>query len=600
MLTVALSVIAQVSSRASLPSHPRLLMTNDDIPELLSNIEDDKTWTDVNKTLLKECDKMLALTPKEPPANATNELGVSREYLRRVLFLSYAYRTTGEKKYLDHAVVELRRACTFVDWHPGHFLDVAEMTFAMAIGYDWLYNDLSRNDRRLVRNAIIQKGLNPSLEEANMRQFNTISSNWNQVCHAAIVCASIAVWEDNRELSAELINRAIRNVTVSMNTYAPEGVYPEGAMYWEYGTNNSVILIAALEKAFGSDFNLSNMPGFLETGYYYNNMFTPASHCFTYSDNGSYGANDMPPAIYWLYKKTGDQSMLYSESRQVLRSGVGRIGTNRYAPLTVIWGSSAHLKSVAPPDGRLYLGNGSNSVAVMRSSWSNNRGWYLGAKLGTPAATHGHMDVGSFFLEYNMVVWGADLGLENYVKLERNKINVWGKGQNAQRWDIFRYNPNNHNMVTFDRQKQLVSASATIDSHSDDGETMSVGSDLSRLYNGQVRRYERFYSLTNDDRCIITDEISTASSTTMNWNLMSQVSKITTVSDNVLLLEHLGRKMYLIVDAPVKIEWEIGDATPDKPYENKNAGYKAIRFTASLKGGSDYRFTATFTTKEPE
>ena len=28
-------------------------------------------------------------------------------------------------------------AARFEDWNPSHFLDVAEMTFALAIGYDW-------------------------------------------------------------------------------------------------------------------------------------------------------------------------------------------------------------------------------------------------------------------------------------------------------------------------------------------------------------------------------------------------------------------------------------------------------------------------------
>lgn len=600
MLTAMLSATAQVSSRATLPAHPRLLLSDNEIPQLLSNIEADKQWTLVNKAILKECDKMLTLTPMEQSLKASSQLNVSREYLRRIIFLGYAYRTTGEKKYLDHAVAELRHACSFADWHPQHFLDVAEMSLAVAIGYDWLYDKLSRNDRRTMRNALIQKGLNPSLEEVYMKKFNVIKSNWNQVCHAAIVCASIAVWEDNRDLSASLINRAIKNVVIPMNTYAPQGVYPEGEMYWEYGTNYNCILIAALEKAFGSDFGLSQVPGFLDTGSYYNNMFTPASHCFNYSDNGSTSASNMPPAIYWIYSKTEDPSILYSEAKQMVRTSANRICQNRLGPLSIIWGASAQLNSIAPPEYRLYLGHGSNSVAVMRSSWTDNSGWYLGVKLGTPSATHGHMDVGSFFLESKTVTWAADLGLENYVTLEKNKINVWGNGQNAQRWDIYRYNPNNHNMVTFDRQRQVASATATIDSHSDDGDNMSVTSDLSRLYNGQVRNYERSYALIEGGRCVITDDIATSGSTTMHWNLISRVSKVTEINNNVVLLEHLGRKMYLIIDAPVKINWEIGDAKPEKLYENKNTGYKAIRFTASLKGNRNYHFTATFSHNEPE
>ena len=71
--------------------------------------------------------------------------GNLRENLRRILFLGFAYRMTGEKRYSDRAEAEMLKAASFSDWNPSHFLDVAEMTAALAIGYDWLYPKLSGN-----------------------------------------------------------------------------------------------------------------------------------------------------------------------------------------------------------------------------------------------------------------------------------------------------------------------------------------------------------------------------------------------------------------------------------------------------------------------
>ena len=38
----------------------------------------------------------------------------------------------------------------FEDWNPSHFLDVAEMTAGLAIGYDWLYDELPASSKKLM------------------------------------------------------------------------------------------------------------------------------------------------------------------------------------------------------------------------------------------------------------------------------------------------------------------------------------------------------------------------------------------------------------------------------------------------------------------
>ena len=62
-------------------------------------------------------------------------LAVSSEFLKRVFYLSYSYRMTGDKKYLERAEKEMLTVADFSDWHLKHFLDVAEMTMGMAINH---------------------------------------------------------------------------------------------------------------------------------------------------------------------------------------------------------------------------------------------------------------------------------------------------------------------------------------------------------------------------------------------------------------------------------------------------------------------------------
>jgi hypothetical protein len=55
----------------------------------------------------------------------------------------------------------------------------------------------------------------------------------------------------------------IRNAITS---YATDGGWPEGPGYWLYATRYTCAMISALQSALGSDFGLSDMPGFAETG----------------------------------------------------------------------------------------------------------------------------------------------------------------------------------------------------------------------------------------------------------------------------------------------------------------------------------------------
>jgi hypothetical protein len=107
-------------------------------------------------------------------------LDKSREALRRVFYLSYAYRMTNDAKYLNRSEKELLTVLAFSDWNPSHFLDVAEMTMATAIGYDWLFNSLSESSRKIIREAIIEKGLKQSLDP-KYNSWLEASHNWNQL-----------------------------------------------------------------------------------------------------------------------------------------------------------------------------------------------------------------------------------------------------------------------------------------------------------------------------------------------------------------------------------------------------------------------------------
>ena len=231
---------------AEVAPHPRVLMAPSAEKAIAANIASDPLARQVHQLILKESDNMIGLAPYDRVVTGGRLLSVSRNALRRIFFLAYSFRMTGDAKYAARAEREMLAISAFSDWHPAHFLDVAEMTMAMAIGYDWTYSALSPASRRVIRDAIISKGLDPSLDPT-LNSWLKVNNNWNQVCNAGMVFGAIAVYEEVPDKAKSIIKRAIDTVVIPMQAYEPDGAYPEGFGYWDYGTSFNVMMLGRLK-----------------------------------------------------------------------------------------------------------------------------------------------------------------------------------------------------------------------------------------------------------------------------------------------------------------------------------------------------------------
>ena len=583
-------VISSVSSQtkyvdasAKIPSHPRIIMLKGEEKSLLNKINKDPYWKDIHNSLIEEAGRIVNLPVNERVLSGRRLLSVSRENLRRIFDLSYAYRMTGNKKFFERAEKEMLAAAGFSDWNPSHFLDVGEMTMALAIGYDWLFDKLSESSRKTIRKAIIEKGIKASYNEVDA-WFLKSDHNWNQVCNAGITFGALAVYEDNKDESIELVNRAIGSIIIAMNEYSPDGAYPEGIGYWDYGTSFNMMFLATIEKIYKSDFGLNEIPGFINTGTYSQAMITPSFHTFNYSDNGS-GAG-LNPTVFWFYSKTKNPALLYLQKGLYEKDTNKRYINDRLLPVALIFGagSGASLANAVEPTELTWKGRGPTPVMVMRSSWSNPDALFLGFKLGSPSVNNAHMDVGSFYFEADGVRWGMDFGTEDYNRLETRGVTLWGSGDNSQRWDVFRYHTKSHNTLCFNDKQQIASASAIIDDSSDNENLMYAMSDLSAMYKNQIPGIKRAVSLVDKKYAVIQDRITTNSQfTKVRWNMLTEADKITFSSDNTAILEKDGKTLYMIIESPVPIRFYKADTTPTNTYDSPNKGNQFVGFEADLK-----------------
>ncbi|MFN8347757.1 MAG: heparinase II/III family protein [Spirosomataceae bacterium] len=574
----ALAQLKHLTSIPKVPDHPRILLLKGEEKNIQKNYTSDQNWALIHGVIISECDKITALPELERIQVGRRLLSVSREALRRIFFLSYAWRMTQNEQYLKRAEKELLAVAQFSDWNPSHFLDVAEMTLAAAIGYDWLYHQLPAASRETIKTAILKKGIEPSFD-AKYNSWLKVTNNWNQVCNAGMTYGALALYEDNPELAKQVIDRAVESIKLPMEDYKPDGAYPEGYGYWNYGTSFNVLFISAIQKVFGTDYGLSNAAGFLRTAGYLENMAGPSGKNFNYSDSGN--GLGLSPAMFWFANRSKNYSLLYIE-KQVLEKGETGMGKNRILPAAMLWGEGISLEKAPAPTPLLWVGQGKNPVAMMRSSWTDPAAIYVGLKGGSPSVNHGHMDIGSFVMDALGERWSMDFGMQDYESLESKGVQLWGREQNAQRWDVFRYNNFAHSTLAFSNQLQRVDGYAPITGTVNKSAFTAAMTDMSAVYKNMVAAANRGIAIVDKQYVVIKDEILTDNQpTTVKWVMLTP-AEVKIIENGTAELSQKGKTVQLQVAEPANATLKTWTTQPIHDYDAPNPGTVLVGFEVTL------------------
>lgn len=570
--------------------HPRILMLQGEEAAIKKTMQDDTTWANVHRAIIAECDRLLPVAPIERIQIGRRLLDKSREALRRIFMLSYAYRITLNPQYLQRAEKELLAIANFSDWNPSHFLDVAEMTMAVAIGYDWLYDGLSPASRSVIKAAILNKGLEPSLD-TKYNNWLTAEHNWNQVCNAGITYGAMAIYEDEPVLARKIINRAIGSIVLPMKDFTPDGAYPEGYSYWGYGTSFNVLFISAVEKLFKKDFGLSEVPGFLKTAGYLEHMTGPTGKPFNYSDAGTRA--EINPAMFWFARKLNNPSLLWVEQNYLKNMPPKQLVRDRLLTAIMLWSGGMQMNNITAPVATIWVGKGKNPVAMMRTSWTDTNAIYLGLKAGSVSVNHAHMDIGSFVMDADGVRWAMDFGMQEYESLESKGIQLFGRTQDAQRWTVFRYTNLVHNTLAINGQNQNVTGYAPITSSGNNAAFMNAVTNLDEIYKGQLTAASRGVAIVDKNYVLVRDEIETAGTeTTIRWTMLTPAT-VNIIEPNKAELTQGGKRLLLTVQAPAKIIIKTWPTNPPHNYDAPNPGTTLVGFEVTMPANTKIDFNVT-------
>lgn len=383
-----------------LPAHPRLLASPEDWARMRELVKTDAPCARIFSALQRKAAHLLDIPLLEREMDGRRLLHISRRALERISLLAMVARLTGDPRIARRAVQEMIQVAAFSDWNPSHYLDTAEMSLAVAIGYDWLHDHLSDEEINQITTALRDKGIAPSLREPE-QWFIRGNNNWNQVCHSGLSAAAIVLADREPELSLHILQRAVENLPASAGAYAPDGAYAEGPMYWNYGTLFHVVLAAALQQFLGSTCGVDAFPGFAASAEYIAQMTTPTGAFFPYADCRPTRHLLIP--LFWFARQFRRPDWLNADLQDVdhymsmYEAGDFDDSNYRLLALALLWRDPSLMPQSQKKTELHWMGKGPMPVTVHRTAFGDPQSLYAALKGGSPSLNHAHMDVGTFF-----------------------------------------------------------------------------------------------------------------------------------------------------------------------------------------------------------
>lgn len=581
-------------------SHPRLIANAAQFAAI-ANAGNDPTLIEVRQRIIASAEAMqdTPLTTYVLNGPEVNLLATSRAAFQDIVLNAMAYRLTNQQQFADRARAEMVNVAGFPNWNPVHFLDTGEMAMGVALGYDWIYNALTPQDRTTIQQALITKALsfapqiygpqatNPSKLPSQF-QWVLGEYNWNQVCNGGMLAAALAV-ADVQPATARTVIQGVRAyLPIALQGYAPEGAWFEGPVYMSYATGYTVLTLSILQSALGTDFGLGNLePALAEAGAFHLEMQDPNELLFNYGDahaedDINYGVH---PAFGWLatrFKSPEVAAEVRANLLQEFAHFPANGETGQYFAFNALW-LPPNPGTMAAPPLDAHFGGGSD-VAVFRSAWGDPGAIFTGLKAGANGLNHSHLDLGSFIFDSDGIRWGLQLGPDSYGLPQYNTA-----APGSPRWTYFRTNNHSKSTIVPAGLVQAEQAIAPVYAFvSTPAEAYAVA-DLSAAYPSAAQKVLRGVFLENRSNVLVQDDLTqVAPNTKLTWQMLTQAAISISADGHTATLTQKKATLRVQILSPANAIFSVASAAPPTAVELPNTGYAFLVATvpAAAKPGN--------------
>ncbi|AHM63024.1 heparinase II/III family protein [Flammeovirgaceae bacterium 311] len=477
---------------------------------------------------------------------------------------SFNYAFTGDREAGEKAKKALLKLCAFKNWNAAWMLERQFWTYypvgytllPVAYGYDMLYDLLTEEERKMVREAIMEKGL--KLFHRDMVVMNRMPSNLTN--HIAVLAgghgmAATAIYGDDPEnpyMEPYLSGIITKAKTFIDRTYYSDGSYGEPKSgYMNMATKEIALLLHTFERNFGIDWATTTD---VENYYKYPLQAMHSSGLMAdFGDGGHAFKGFTESHSEYFVNRTGNP-FLYHYLKPHWEEGKGGY-------LGYLW----YRDDITPvsrkvlPTSKVFEAQG----MVMRSGWEDSS-TVISIRLG-PHSNHYHFDQGSFQLMTNGEELLIDPGIGAggyYANPDFNPYNIQAIAHNVMLVD---HDAESQNPAHFDNEIAALQDWPRM-VHTFAGEIAdAVEGDLANVYKNKLNRYSRTFLYTKSGPLFLFDQVESKSANghVYDW-LFHAPEKSISYSGQRVLINRPDARLTLDIVSPEIQSGRIRDRSNDK------------------------------------